>query len=180
MIMNEISLPISPELPDTTFFGYSVDTAHSASDSIPVLESAIRNFSNQRVMKSSPIFLATLVDNSIDLETALLEIENILDVVGEHDAEEPDSSTIENAKTLFPKIYNIYPAKYTIYPTENRGIAIQSPMKQKGVVQIECGPEDVVYCIASIEDNERRAKFYQMKGLPDEFIRKALLDASQA
>ena len=41
---------------------------------------------------------------------------------------------------------------------------------------VECAPDDTVSCFATIDGNSRRAKFYQMDGLPDVFIAKALRD----
>ena len=49
-------------------------------------------------------------------------------------------------------------------------------MKRGASVAVECAPDDTVYCFATINGNSRRAKFYQMDGLPDVFIEKALRD----
>ena len=88
----------------------------------------------------------------------------------------PDLSAIANVLTLLPKLYQILPVRYNITPTERRGVAIDVPMQRGAAVAVECAPDDTVYCFVTIDGNSRWAKFYQMDGLPDIFITKALQD----
>lgn len=47
----------------------------------------------------------------------------------------------------------------------------------KGVVSVEVDHDgENVFCVASIGDNLRRAKYYQLDGLPDGFIKEAIRD----
>lgn len=106
-----------------------------------------------------------------------------LDQVAEQDGlPSPDKNAVKNARFLLEKLYEILPVRYRVTPTARRGVAIDAPMKHAASVAVECAPDDTVYCFATIHGNSRRAKFYQMDGLPDVFIRKALqdLEAHQA
>ena len=98
----------------------------------------------------------------------------------EEDLPKPDAEAVANARTLLPELFSIYPVRYRVSPTERRGVAIDAPMKWGASVAVECAPDDTVYCFATINGNSRRAKFYQMEGLPDAFITMALQDLDLA
>ena len=84
---------------------------------------------------------------------------------------------LDNARTILPKLHGIAPVRYSVAETERGGIALDIPIKNGASVGVECGEHDVVHCFAVIRGNSRRAKFFQMDGLPDPFIAKALRDA---
>ena len=111
-----------------------------------------------------------------DLHAALSDLDLLNDEAKEDDLPEPDAEAVANARTLLPRLYAILPVRYRVSPTERRGVAIDAPMKRGTSVAVECAPDDTVYCFATINGNSRRAKFYQMDGLPDVFIEKALRD----
>lgn len=111
-----------------------------------------------------------------DLQEALSDLDSLSEEAKEDDLPEPDAEAVTNARTLLPQLYEILPARYRVSPTERRGVAIDAPMKWGATVAVECAPDDTVYCFATIDGNSRRAKFYQMDGLPDVFIEKALRD----
>ena len=118
----------------------------------------------------------TRISDQRPLDDALLDLDSILDDANEDELALPDASAITNARVLLPKLFEILPVRYRVSPTERRGVAIDAPMRHGASVAVECGPEDTVYCFAIIDGNSRRAKFYQVDGLPDEFIKKALRD----
>lgn len=111
-----------------------------------------------------------------DLQEALVELETLSKAASEEEVPEPDADAVENARILLPKLFALLPVRYRVSPTERRGVAIDAPMRWGGSVAVECAPDDTVYCFATIDGNSRRAKFYQMDGLPDVFIAKALRD----
>ena len=111
-----------------------------------------------------------------DLQKALSDLDLLNDEAREEELPEPDVEAVANARTLLPRLYAILRARYQVSPTERRGVAIDAPMKWGASVGVECAPDDTVYCFATIDGNSRRAKFYQMDGLPDVFIEKALRD----
>ena len=111
-----------------------------------------------------------------DLREALADLDTLAEEAREEDLPEPDAEAVENARILLPRLFKIYPVRYQVSPTERRGVAIDAPMRRGAAVSVECAPGDTVYCFAAIHGNSRRAKFYQMDGLPDVFIAKALRD----
>lgn len=113
-----------------------------------------------------------------NLEEALADLDGLTAEAREEDLPEPDPEAVENARVLLPRLFDIHPVRYQVSPTERRGVAIDAPMRRGGAVAVECAPDDTVYCFAAIDGNSRRAKFYQMDGLPDVFIAKALRDLS--
>ena len=110
------------------------------------------------------------------LGEALSDLDSLNEEAKESDLPEPDEQAIANARTMLPQLYDILPVRYQVVPTERRGVSINAPMKHGAAVAVECAPNDIVYCFATIGGNGRRAKFYQMDGLPDVFIEKALRD----
>ena len=117
----------------------------------------------------------TVADRRL-LNDTLADLESICGEAREDDLPEPDADAIANARSLLPKLFEILPVRYRVSPTERRGVAIDAPMRHGASVAVECAPDDTVYCFAAIDGNSRRAKFYQMDGLPDVFIEKALRD----
>lgn len=135
----------------------------------------------RRVYSLSDFTRATLLPLHIrELEAALADLDGLGEEAREEDLPEPDAEAVANARTLLPELFSIYPVRYRVSPTERRGVAIDAPMKWGASVAVECAPDDTVYCFVTINGNSRRAKFYQMEGLPDAFIAKALRDLELA
>ena len=82
-----------------------------------------------------------------------------------------------NARHLITKMRYAFPQHFNIWSIEDDGVAIEpvSPDDDR-VMRIECDADGGVLCIASMGDNLRRAKYYQIDGLPDGFLFEALLD----
>ena len=114
--------------------------------------------------------------NDGELQEALADLERLTEAASEEEMPEPDLAAVANARILLPKLFQLLPVRYHVSPTERRGVAIDAPMRWGASVAVECAPDDTVYCFATIDGNSRRAKFYQMDGLPDVFIAKALRD----
>lgn len=87
-----------------------------------------------------------------------------------------DARVIDNARTLIPKLWEIHPVRFEVYVSERNGIVIEAPTRRSGSVGIECCERDIVYCFVTVDGNNRYAKFYQLDGLPDPFMTKALRD----
>ena len=110
------------------------------------------------------------------LQETLADLNALGKAAAEDELPEPDPEAVANARSLLPKLYEILPVRYRVTSTERRGVAIDAPMRHGAAVGVECAPDDTVYCFATVDGNSRRAKFYQMDGLPDVFIEKALRD----
>ena len=130
----------------------------------------------QYLLPRSAFGAALLPLDERDLQAALADLDSLSEKAREENLPEPDAEAVENARTLIPKLFSIHPVRYRVSPTERRGVAIDAPMRRGAAVAVECAPDDTVYCFAAIDENSRRAKFYQMDGLPDVFIEKALRD----
>lgn len=143
------------------------DMGETADDLYGVILSHVSEF---HVPKSWPAYHAQ------DLEEALADFDRLGEMALEDELPRLDEGAVANARTLLPKLHAIYPARYHVQPTERGGVSLDPPMKHSRTVSIECAPNDAVYCFAVIDGNARRAKFYQMDGLPDVFMRKALHD----
>ena len=84
-----------------------------------------------------------------------------------------------NADSLFQAVSRLAPGDHQVEPTEDGGYSMLIESDDgESVVRIECDSDGGVLCIASIGENLRRAKYYQMDGLPDGFIREALRDVT--
>ena len=114
-----------------------------------------------------------------ELHGALADLDRLDDEAKEAELPAPVQVAVENARTLLPALYAIHAVRYQVSPTERGGVSIDPPMKPGKAVSIECGPDGSVYCFAAIAGNGRRAKFYQMEGLPDGFVEKALRDLAR-
>lgn len=121
--------------------------------------------------------LARNLDDPVD-DTLLMESLAKLDSVNE--TGETQQAAVENARSLLPELYRIYPTHYLAEPSERNGVTLSPPMKDGAAVSIDVDADGVVYCFASIHGNLRRAKYFQMDGLPDGFIAKALRDLAEA
>ena len=88
----------------------------------------------------------------------------------------PSGDAVKNAKRLLPELYKVRPGRYHVSATDRQGVAIEAPGRAGGAVVVECAPLDRVYCFVTVDGNRRRAKYYQLDGLPDEFITRALYD----
>ena len=123
-----------------------------------------------------PHYTAVWQTDDRELQEVLADLEILTEAAGEEEMPEPDVAAVANARILLPKLFELLPVRYRVSPTERRGVAIDAPMRWGASVAVECAPDDTVYCFATIDGNSRRAKFYQMDGLPDVFIAKALRD----
>ncbi len=110
------------------------------------------------------------------LRAAVADFTRIDEMAKEDSIPTPNEKVVANARALLPKLYEILPVRYHVSPTERCGVSIDAPMKRGRTVSVEFAPNDLVYCFVTIDGNSRRAKFYQIDGLPDPFIKKALRD----
>jgi len=113
-----------------------------------------------------------------DLRKAFSDFESLTKMAQDEELPTPDPIAVSNARELLPKLYDVLPVRYRISPTDRAGVAIDTPMRWGASVSVECAPSNRVYCFVAIVGKSRRAKFYQMDGLPDGFIRDALRDFS--
>lgn len=113
-------------------------------------------------------------DVDVGLENAWKELRRVREEAQEDDLPEPDEAAIRNAGVLLPELYATLRGAYHIYPTERGGVGISAPGRRGAAVVVECAPLDRVYCFVTLDGQSRRAKYYQMDGLPDEFIKSAL------
>ena len=84
-------------------------------------------------------------------------------------------ATRENMRRLLTEMAVTHSPEYAVDSTERGGVSV-SATKRGAAFSVECAPNDIVYCFVAIDGNPRRAKHYQMDGLPDAFMTRALED----
>ena len=185
-IVVRLSAPAPPE--DTTLITQGRDTwdammrlvasppMAAEHHSVSLFESSLSSWTP--VTWGTGVEVAAIPDMR-ELHAALADLDRLDDEAREEGIPAPAAESVANARTLLPALYAIYPARYRVAPTERRGVSIDPPMREGGAVSFECGPDGAVYCMAVVDGNGRRAKFYQMEGLPDAFMAKALRDLAR-
>lgn len=86
----------------------------------------------------------------------------------------PSAAAFANARRLLEAMYRISPRRYTVYPTSDAYIAIDARGVNDGIVVVMCGSDGGVLCLATIDQESRRARYASARRLPDGFIREAL------
>ena len=124
-------------------------------------------------------FVLGAIPDERELHEALADLDRLHDEAKESDLPPPADEAVANARSLLPALFALHAVRYQVSPTERGGVSIAPPMKPGRAVSVECGPDDAVYCFAVIDGNGRRAKYYQMEGLPDGFVEKALRDLAR-
>lgn len=110
----------------------------------------------------------------LELAKALQELGEVPADAEEDGLEPPSDVAVANARRLLEAMYRISPRRYTVYPTSDAYIAIDARGVNDGIVVVMCGSDGAVLCLATIDQESRRARYASARRLPDGFIREAL------
>ena len=110
-----------------------------------------------------------------ELAEAIAELDDVSAYAEEIEVERPSAAAFENARRLLKAMYRISPRQFSVYPTAGGHIAIDARGTTKGnIAVVSCGSDGSVLCLATIDGEDRRARYATARTLPDGFIREAL------
>ena len=110
------------------------------------------------------------------LAEAIEELDDVPAYAEETDVEKPSDMAFDNARRLLKAMYRTLPRPYSVYPTAGGHIAIDARGGKGRIAVVSCGSDGSVLCLASIDGNDRRARYTTARNLPDAFIREALAE----
>lgn len=111
-----------------------------------------------------------------DLQQALQELELAAAEAVEDGLEVPSKTAFKNAKRLLEAMYRISPRRFAVYPDYDGYLTIDARGRSNNIAVVMCGSDGGVLCIANIDGESRRVRYAAAGGLPDDFLRRALLD----
>ncbi len=86
----------------------------------------------------------------------------------------PSEAALTNARRLLKAMHGITSRRFEIYPTPDGEIAIDAPGGPGCSVILLCGWDGGALCLMDMRGAHRRARYSDMRHLPDGFIREAL------
>ena len=114
-----------------------------------------------------------------DLAEALQELAEATADAEEDGLEVPSATAMSNAERLLKSMYRISPRRYLVYPMSDAYIAIDARGANDGIIVVMCGSDGGVLCLATINEESRRARYSTARKLPDGFIREALFELGE-
>lgn len=109
-----------------------------------------------------------------DLEDALQELAEVPADAEEDGLGVPSDLAFANAERLLKAMHRISPRPFVVYPADDASIAIDARGPNHRIMVVNCGPDDEVLCLVTIDGEYRRARYSTARELPDGFIREAL------
>lgn len=110
-----------------------------------------------------------------ELAEAIAELDDVAAYAEEIEVETPSGVAFDNARRLLKAMYRIAPRQFSVYPTDGGHIAIDARGTTKGnIAVVSCGSDGSVLCLATIDGEDRRARYATARTLPDGFIKEAL------
>ena len=113
-----------------------------------------------------------------DLPEALLELYEVQSEAREEEGVVPGDGAVEIAKRLLMDMYRISPRFYAVYPMPDGEIAIDAATRFGTSLVVLCNPDGSAQCLTYIDEEYRTEKYPDTGTLPDDFIRKALLEST--
>ena len=110
-----------------------------------------------------------------ELAEALQDLAEVPDDAKEDGLDLPSAVAFQNAERLLKKMYSISPRRFGVYPVSDGYIAIDARGANDGIAVVMCESDGSVLCLVTIDDKPRRSWYSTATGLPDGFIREALL-----
>ena len=114
-----------------------------------------------------------------DLAEAMQELAEVTADAEEDGLEVPSATAMSNAERLLKSMYRISPRRYLVYPMSDAYIAIDARGANDGIIVVMCGSDGGVLCLATINEESRRARYSTARKLPDGFIREALFELGE-
>ena len=90
----------------------------------------------------------------------------------------PDDDAVERAKRILMDMYRSSPRLYAVYPMDDGEIAIDAATRYGTSLVVLCNPDGSAQCLSYIGEEYRTKEYPDAGTLPDDFIKKALLDST--
>lgn len=113
-----------------------------------------------------------------DLPDALRELYEVQSEARSDGGIVPDDDAVARAKRTLMDMYRISPRLYTVYPMDDGQIAIDAATKYGTSLVVLCNPDGSAQCLTYIGEEYRTKEYPDTGMLPDDFIRKALVDST--
>lgn len=110
------------------------------------------------------------------LHDALDDLEGVNTDAREEGFPIPSDVASGNARQLLHSMYRMLPRRYEVYPTPDGEVAIDVPGGFGRSVLLLCESNGGVLCLVSMDGAQRRARYSGTHGLPDGFLRDALVE----
>lgn len=111
-----------------------------------------------------------------NLEFALADLHGAKREALEEGFPPPSNLAIGNATRLLKEVHGILPCRFEVYPTPMGEIAIYAPGGYGRSVLLLCDSDGGALCSVNINGTQRQKRYSNVNNLPDDFVRKALLE----
>ena len=109
------------------------------------------------------------------LRAALSDLDEAVTDAAEEGFPKPTGDAIQSARLLLTQMYAIAPQRFEVYPTADGEIALDLP-SERGSVILLCDSRGGALCLVNANGIQRRARYSTVTGLPDGFVREALIE----
>ena len=113
-----------------------------------------------------------------DLPGALCELYEVQSAARSDGGTVPGGHAVDKAKSILMDMYRISPRLYAVYPMPDGEIAIDAATRYGTSLVVLCNPDGSAQCLTYIGEEYRTKEYPDTGTLPDDFIRKALLDST--
>ncbi len=110
-----------------------------------------------------------------ELAEALQDLADVPADAEEDGLDLPSAVAFQNAERLLKEMHFISPRRFGVYPVSDGYIAIDARGANDAIAVVMCQSDGSVLCLVTIGNEPRRSWYYTATGLPDGFIREALL-----
>ena len=111
-----------------------------------------------------------------ELAEGLDELDDVAAYADEIEVETPSPAAFDNARRLLKAMYRTSQRRFSVYPAAGGHIAIDARGGNGRITVVSCGSDGSVLCLATIDGNDRQARYSSAHNLPDAFIREALAE----
>lgn len=111
-----------------------------------------------------------------DLRDALCDLDQARDEAREESFPAPSDRVLKNARRLLHDMYKVLPWRFEVYPTPDGEIAIDVPGGFGRSVILLCDSDGGALCSVNVDGAHRRARYEDVRMLPDGFVREALME----
>ena len=119
---------------------------------------------------------SSLLPMPAELAEGLDELDDVAAYADEIEVETPSPAAFDNARRLLKAMYRTSQRRFSVYPAAGGHIAIDARGGNGRITVVSCGSDGSVLCLATIDGNDRQARYSSAHNLPDAFIREALAE----
>lgn len=117
-----------------------------------------------------------LEDFPVRLADALRDLEEVKEEARAEGFSPPTDVACKNANRLLKEMYRMSQRCFEVYPMPDGEIAIDACDGQGSSVLLLCHSDGGVLCLVNMGGQHRRARYSSADGLPDGFVREALVE----